>query len=48
VANFISLPVLTGFKAVVGVTIFVGQLGKVLGVSVQKGPFLQTLLTLLR
>jgi sulfate permease, SulP family len=47
VANFISLPVLTGFKAGVGVTIFVGQLGKVLGVSVEKGPFLQTILTLL-
>src|SRR5262245_45401898 len=47
VANFISLPVLTGFKAGVGVTIFVGQLGKVLGVSVQKGPFWQTILTLL-
>src|SRR5262245_30361681 len=46
-ANFISLPVLTGFKAGVGVTIFVGQLGKVLGVPVQKGPLLHTLLTLL-
>jgi high affinity sulfate transporter 1 len=47
VANFISLPVLTGFKAGVGVTIFVGQLGKVLGVSVEKAPFLQTIQALL-
>ena len=45
-ANFISLPVLTGFKAGIGVVIFVSQLGKVLGISVSKGPFLQTILSL--
>ena len=45
-ANFISLPVLTGFKAGIGVVIFVGQLGKVLGIPVAKGPFLQTILSL--
>ena len=47
-ANFISLPVLTGFKAGVGVVIFVGQLGKILGISVPKGPFVQTVLTTLQ
>ncbi len=48
VANFISLPVLVGFKAGIGVVIFVGQLGKVLGISVEKGPILQTIFYLLR
>jgi len=47
-ANFISLPVLTGFKAGIGVVIFVGQLGKVLGLSLEKGPVFQTLLSVLR
>jgi high affinity sulfate transporter 1 len=47
-ANFISLPVLTGFKAGIGVVIFVGQLGKVLGLSVEKGPVFQTLLSVLQ
>jgi SulP family sulfate permease len=42
-ANLISKPVLTGFKAGVGVVIFVGQIAKVLGVSIDKAPFLQTL-----
>ena len=48
IANFISLPVLTGFKAGIGVVIFVGQLGKVLGLSIEKGPVFQTLLSVLR
>jgi high affinity sulfate transporter 1 len=47
-ANFISLPVLTGFKAGIGVVIFVGQLGKVLGLSIEKGPVFQTLLSVLQ
>ena len=47
-ANFISLPVLTGFKAGIGLVIFVGQLGKVLGLSVEKGPVLQTLVHILQ
>jgi high affinity sulfate transporter 1 len=46
-ANFISLPVLTGFKAGIGLVILVGQLGKVLGIPVEKGPVLQTLLEIL-
>jgi high affinity sulfate transporter 1 len=45
-ANLISQPVLTGFKAGIGVVIFVGQIAKVLGVSIEKAPILQTLLTL--
>jgi sulfate permease, SulP family len=48
VAYFISTPVLTGFKAGIGVVIFVGQLGKVLGIPVEKAPLLQTVLSLLR
>jgi SulP family sulfate permease len=46
IANFISLPVLTGFKAGIGLVIFVGQLGKVLGIAVEKGPFFQTIASL--
>ncbi len=45
-ANFISLPVLIGFKAGIGVVILVGQLGKVLGIPVAKGPFLQNIFSL--
>ena len=47
-ANLISRPVLTGFKAGVGVVIFVGQIPKVLGISVEKGPFLQSILAILQ
>jgi SulP family sulfate permease len=46
-ANFISLPVLTGFKAGIGLVILVGQLGKVLGIPVEKGPVLQTMVDIL-
>jgi SulP family sulfate permease len=47
-ANFISLPVLTGFKAGIGVVIFVSQLGKVLGLSIPSGSsVLATLRTIL-
>jgi len=41
-ANFISAPVLTGFKAGIGVVIFVGQIGKAIGISVPKGGFVET------
>jgi MFS superfamily sulfate permease-like transporter len=37
-ANFISLPVLTGFKAGIDVVIVAGQAGKILGIAVSKGP----------
>ncbi len=46
IANFISDPVLIGFKAGIGVVIFVGQLGKVLGLSLEKGPIRETLVSL--
>jgi SulP family sulfate permease len=36
-ANFISFPVLTGFKAGIGVVIFVSQLGKILGLTIPSG-----------
>ena len=42
-ADFISFPVLTGFKAGIGVVIFVGQLSKVLGLSIPSGSVLHTL-----
>jgi len=48
IANFISAPVLTGFKAGIGVVIFVGQLSKILTIPMSKGPFLQTILSLLQ
>ena len=47
-ANLISQPVLTGFKAGVGLVIFVSQFGKVLGVSIEKGPFLQTVVAIVQ
>ena len=43
IANFISAPVLTGFKAGIGLVIFAGQLGKVLGFSVPKAGFFETI-----
>ena len=48
IANFISLPVLTGFKAGIGLVIFVGQLGKITGIPVEKGSILQTVLMVMR
>ena len=47
-ANLISLPVLTGFKAGIGLVIIVGQLSKVLGLSIPKGPVFHTLLAVLK
>jgi SulP family sulfate permease len=43
IANFISAPVLTGFKAGIGLVIFIGQSGKVLGFSVPKAGFFETI-----
>ena len=43
-ANFISYPVLAGFKAGIGVIILVGQVGKALGYSVPKGGFNETVI----
>ncbi len=47
-ANFISAPVLAGFKAGIGMVILVGQIGKALGFSVPKGSFFTTLLATIR
>lgn len=43
VANFISQPVLIGFKAGIGVVIVLDQIPKLLGVHIAKGTFLQNL-----
>ena len=43
-ANFISYPVLAGFKAGIGVIILVGQIGKALGFSVSKGGLIETII----
>ena len=47
-ANFISEPVLSGFKAGIGVVIVLDQVPKLLGVHFPKGTFLQNLLALFR
>jgi high affinity sulfate transporter 1 len=46
IANFISAPVLTGFKAGVGLVIVVDQVPKLLGVHFAKGPFFQNILSI--
>ena len=46
IANFISDPVLTGFKAGVGLVIVVDQVPKLLGVHFDKGPFFQTIFSI--
>ncbi len=45
IANFISEPVLVGFKAGIGIIILVDQLPKVVGVHVEKSGFFRTLAT---
>ncbi|MCU0836720.1 MAG: SulP family inorganic anion transporter [Chromatiaceae bacterium] len=47
VASFISEPVLTGFKAGVGLVIVLDQIPKLLGIHFDKGGFLQNLLALI-
>jgi len=46
IANFISDPVLAGFKAGIGLVIIVGQLPKLLGMHVDKEPFFRYLLSI--
>jgi high affinity sulfate transporter 1 len=46
--NFISDPVLTGFKAGIGLMILTGQIGKALGIAVPKGGFVETALATLQ
>lgn len=48
VANFISAPVLTGFKAGVGLVIVLDQLPKLLGIHITKQGFFVDLLSLVR
>jgi high affinity sulfate transporter 1 len=47
VASFISEPILTGFKAGVGLVIVLDQVPKLLGIHFDKGSFLNNLLALL-
>jgi len=47
-ANFISDPVLTGFKAGIGVVIVVDQVPKLLDIHFHKGGFLENLLAIVR
>ncbi|HTC95990.1 MAG TPA: SulP family inorganic anion transporter [Terriglobales bacterium] len=46
VANFISEPVLIGFKAGIGVVIVLDQVPKILGIHFAKGSFVQNLLAM--
>jgi high affinity sulfate transporter 1 len=48
VANFISEPVLIGFKAGIGVVIVLDQVPKMLGVHIPRGTFLQNVLATIR
>lgn len=48
VANFISEPVLIGFKAGIGLVIIVDQLPKILGVHFAKGGFLHNVVEIVR
>src|SRR5499427_3353011 len=48
VANFISEPILVGFKAGIGAVIIVDQLPKILGIHFDKGPFLHNVLSILQ
>ncbi|NEX22480.1 SulP family inorganic anion transporter [Thiorhodococcus mannitoliphagus] len=48
VASFISEPVLTGFKAGVGLVIVLDQVPKLLGIHFDKGGFVQNLLALVQ
>ena len=46
IANFISHPVLIGFKAGVGLVIMIDQIPKLLGIQFHKGPFLHNVLSI--
>src|SRR5215813_709972 len=48
IANFISAPVLAGFKAGIGLVIVTDQIPKILGIHFPKGSFLHNLLAILR
>jgi sulfate permease, SulP family len=46
IANFISEPVLTGFKAGIAIVIVVDQIPKLIGIHFDKGPFIHNLLAI--
>lgn len=48
VANFISEPVLTGFKSGIGLVIVVDQIPKLLGIHIEKAGFFRDLLSIFR
>ncbi|HEY2435067.1 MAG TPA: SulP family inorganic anion transporter [Vicinamibacterales bacterium] len=48
VANFISEPVLTGFKSGIGLVIVVDQIPKLLGIHIDKAGFFRDLLSIIR
>jgi sulfate permease, SulP family len=48
VANFISAPVLTGFKAGIGMVIVLDQIPKLLGIHIQKEGFLRDIVSVLQ
>jgi len=48
IANFISAPVLVGFKAGIGLVIVMDQVPKILGIHFVKGSFLHNLLAIIR
>ena len=48
IANFISEPVLIGFKAGIGVVIVLDQVPKILGIHFARGTFVQNLLATIR
>jgi high affinity sulfate transporter 1 len=47
-ANFISDPVLTGFKAGIGLVIVVGQVPKLLGVHIEQGHFFRKIFSIVQ
>ncbi|WVV47248.1 SulP family inorganic anion transporter [Pseudomonas sp. NA13] len=48
VANFISEPVLVGFKAGIGIVIVLDQIPKLIGIHINKGNFLHNSLATLQ
>jgi sulfate permease, SulP family len=48
IANFISEPVLVGFKAGIGIVIVLDQLPKILGIHFPRGTFFQNVLAIVR
>lgn len=48
IANLISQPVLLGFKTGIGIVIFTGQIGKILGIPVTSGSFPETVASIVQ